>query len=86
MATEKGLEEIPECMFACFLEILATQIYVSPPLSQDDEYVLSFFVMFAAQIESNYDEITDSFDNMNLKSELLRGALSQETARKARKG
>ncbi|RAR06791.1 atp-dependent rna helicase eif4a [Stemphylium lycopersici] len=25
------------------------------------------------QIESNYDEITDSFDNMNLKAELLRG-------------
>ena len=25
------------------------------------------------QIESNYDEITDSFDSMNLKSELLRG-------------
>jgi translation initiation factor 4A len=27
----------------------------------------------AGQIESNYDEITDSFDNMNLKAELLRG-------------
>ena len=26
-----------------------------------------------AQIESNYDEVTDSFDNMNLKPELLRG-------------
>ncbi|KAK5008736.1 translation initiation factor eIF4A [Elasticomyces elasticus] len=26
-----------------------------------------------SQIESNYDEVTDSFDNMNLKSELLRG-------------
>jgi translation initiation factor 4A len=25
------------------------------------------------QIESNYDEVTDSFDAMNLKSELLRG-------------
>lgn len=25
------------------------------------------------QIESNYDEITDSFDSMNLKGELLRG-------------
>ncbi|EMD66989.1 hypothetical protein COCSADRAFT_283690 [Bipolaris sorokiniana ND90Pr] len=25
------------------------------------------------QIESNYDEVTDSFDNMNLKPELLRG-------------
>ncbi|KAL8999684.1 MAG: hypothetical protein Q9169_001501 [Polycauliona sp. 2 TL-2023] len=38
MATDKGLEEIPE-----------------------------------SQIESNYDEITDSFDSMSLKSELLRG-------------
>lgn len=28
---------------------------------------------FAGQIESNYDEVTDSFDNMNLKAELLRG-------------
>ena len=26
-----------------------------------------------SQIESNYDEVTDSFDNMNLKAELLRG-------------
>jgi len=26
-----------------------------------------------AQIESNYDETTDSFDAMQLKSELLRG-------------
>ncbi|KAL3493668.1 hypothetical protein BJX62DRAFT_71518 [Aspergillus germanicus] len=26
-----------------------------------------------AQIESNYDEVTDSFDSMDLKSELLRG-------------
>ena len=25
------------------------------------------------QIESNYDEVTDSFDAMNLKAELLRG-------------
>lgn len=28
---------------------------------------------FAAQIESNYDETTDSFDSMQLKAELLRG-------------
>ncbi|KAK4905512.1 translation initiation factor eIF4A, partial [Elasticomyces elasticus] len=27
----------------------------------------------AAQIESNYDEVTDTFDAMNLKAELLRG-------------
>lgn len=30
----------------------------------------------AGQIESNYDEITDSFDSMDLKSDLLRGKLS----------
>ena len=29
--------------------------------------------MHTGQIESNYDETTDSFDAMNLKSELLRG-------------
>lgn len=28
---------------------------------------------FSGMIESNYDEVTDSFDNMNLKPELLRG-------------
>jgi hypothetical protein len=33
----------------------------------------------AGQIESNYDEITDSFDAMNLKGELLRGMLGPET-------
>jgi len=27
----------------------------------------------SGQIESNYDEITDSFDAMNLRAELLRG-------------
>jgi hypothetical protein len=30
------------------------------------------------QIESNYDEITDSFDSMALKSELLRGTSGSE--------
>jgi hypothetical protein len=28
---------------------------------------------FTGQIESNYDETVDSFDEMNLKPELLRG-------------
>ena len=31
------------------------------------------FVAPTAQIESNYDETTDSFDAMELKAELLRG-------------
>jgi hypothetical protein len=30
-------------------------------------------VCAAGQIESNYDETVDSFDDMNLKPELLRG-------------
>jgi hypothetical protein len=33
---------------------------------------------FSGQIESNYDEVTDSFDAMNLKSELLRGEALQD--------
>ena len=31
------------------------------------------YLHIVGQIESNYDEVTDSFDSMNLKSELLRG-------------
>ena len=30
-------------------------------------------LLITGQIESNYDETVDSFDEMNLKSELLRG-------------
>lgn len=30
-------------------------------------------IVITGQIESNYDETVDSFDAMNLKSELLRG-------------
>ena len=32
-------------------------------------------MFLSAQIESNYDEVTDSFDSMSLKPELLRGML-----------
>ncbi|QKX57511.1 uncharacterized protein TRUGW13939_04625 [Talaromyces rugulosus] len=57
MASKGGLEEVPEGMH---------------PLSG-----FSFFIERAKvdyrQIESNYDEVTDSFDSMNLKAELLRG-------------
>ena len=35
---------------------------------------------FLAQIESNYDEVTDSFDSMSLKAELLRGELTIQDA------
>ena len=30
-------------------------------------------ILLTGQIESNYDETTDSFDSMDLKAELLRG-------------
>ena len=33
------------------------------------------------QIETNYDEVTDSFDAMNLKQELLRGKPPSQTFR-----
>ena len=32
-----------------------------------------YFSLRSGQIESNYDETVDSFDEMNLKAELLRG-------------
>jgi len=35
--------------------------------------ILADSATFTGQIESNYDETTDSFDSMNLKPELLRG-------------
>ena len=37
------------------------------------ERILTNSSPLAAQIESNYDETTDSFDGMNLTPELLRG-------------
>ena len=40
------------------------------------------FRALLGQIESNYDEVTDSFDSMNLKAELLRGmSIYQEKVR-----
>jgi hypothetical protein len=38
------------------------------------------------QIESNYDETVDSFDDMNLKSELLRGGECCSSSTPARSG
>lgn len=35
-------------------------------------------IEISGQIESNYDEVTDSFDSMSLKSELLRGMLFRQ--------
>ena len=57
MAADKGLEEIPECK--SLKCILFSYLRLTAAAT--------------AQIESNYDEVTDSFDSMALKSELLRG-------------
>ena len=45
--------------------------------------ILLTFRAQIGQIESNYDEVTDSFDAMNLKAELLRGT---RTSRNSREG
>jgi len=37
------------------------------------ERIFTDIYVLTGQIESNYDEVTDSFDAMNLKPELLRG-------------
>lgn len=66
MATDKGLEEISESTW--FLAVcLASAVW------RMWRFRLADGKSFTAQIESNYDEVTDSFDNMNLKAELLRG-------------
>ena len=89
MATDKGLEEISEGMFhrlepfncLCGSSAVADIAIIS-------EAVLHIFygkherlgnitdARDTGQIESNYDETTDSFDAMDLKSELLRGQSS----------
>ena len=53
----------PLCFTWPYISIIPAQF------STDLHFVL------LAQIESNYDEITDSFDSMSLKGELLRGIL-----------
>ncbi|RMZ92724.1 hypothetical protein DV736_g17, partial [Chaetothyriales sp. CBS 134916] len=57
---DKGLEEVPETSNA-------ESSAASRKFATDQVDYL------AGQIESNYDEVTDSFDSMNLKPELLRG-------------
>lgn len=63
-APAQGLEEIPECMLPFFWHMGRYRPVLITRLT-------SF--QHAAQIVSNYDEITDNFDNMSLKSDLLRG-------------
>ncbi|RFU79114.1 atp-dependent rna helicase eif4a [Trichoderma arundinaceum] len=78
---DKGLEDVPEGEFyhkmpvvsigeCCVEDFEGFCFYAQTPRG---------FLQFAdsgcftGQIESNYDETVDSFDDMNLKSELLRG-------------
>lgn len=88
MATEKGLEDVPEGEFAFFfflavappfhtlhrarrpVRITSLDNFFSPPRAM---LSLTSPSINTGQIESNYDETVDSFDDMNLKSELLRG-------------
>ena len=71
MATDKGLEEIPECKPFGFPMAHCATLAMRTSLRIIGLMLISLFCV--AQIESNYDEVTDSFDAMNLKSELLRG-------------
>ena len=62
-SADKGLDDVPEGEWTR-----------GPPgthceISTEDTAELAF----AGQIESNYDETVDSFDAMELKSDLLRG-------------
>lgn len=78
MADSKGLEEVPEGRFSTPSSLL---VIVLLERASQGFFVLSrqnfpdstnTFILIG-QIESNYDETTDSFDAMNLKPELLRG-------------
>lgn len=73
MATDKGLEEIPEGKYSAHSCLLYSMICIDLLSPCHSRIVSLIFQFLSAQIESNYDEITDSFDSMNLKSELLRG-------------
>lgn len=68
MATDKGLEEIPEGRLHPRYDAHTAVCSRKPA----DELRLTLIVP-TGQIESNYDETVDSFDTMNLKPELLRG-------------
>lgn len=91
MATDKGLEDVPEGKFSlnplnplnpgdhpitpgregahlhsCIIHLATLSPPIQCPATNQSHNN-------AGQIESNYDETVDSFDDMNLKSELLRG-------------
>ena len=76
-SNDKGLEEIPEGMRSHLnhANLCARRGEVRVCLTTAQESQPLIFGTTTGQIESNYDEITDSFDSMQLKSELLRGTL-----------
>ena len=75
-SNDKGLEEIPEGVQNSLVDIILPTSFLRPRCNLGNA-ILYLCKTDAAQrigqIESNYDEVTDSFDSMNLKSELLRG-------------
>ena len=76
-SNDKGLEEIQESTFPrrrlrAHRHRSGLPLPFSPP---NTVYMLADQGVFVDQIESNYDEVTDSFDSMSLKAELLRGML-----------
>ncbi|GMF94630.1 unnamed protein product [Aspergillus oryzae] len=67
MSNDKGLEEIPE-------EGKKDQSTTPHKPTSNVGSRLTRLFQSTGQIETNYDEITDSFDAMELKPELLRGS------------
>ena len=73
---DKGLEDLQDSMDPYLAASSST--FGTFPRCREAKSAHPLSTAFAdspklGQIESNYDEITDSFDSMNLKSELLRG-------------
>jgi hypothetical protein len=71
MADPKGLEDVPEGELSSALPRAPAACIANTSANSVDEKLTCS--PSAGQIESNYDETTDSFDSMNLKAELLRG-------------
>ncbi|CCE27936.1 probable translation initiation factor eIF-4A [Claviceps purpurea 20.1] len=79
MATDKGLEDVPEGEFQYMIERCALSPHVQMHrageelAAQRELAEIALVLAHIRQIESNYDETVDSFDDMSLKAELLRG-------------
>jgi len=69
MAAPQGLEEIPEGKNTLSQYIISG----AEPHHGVVKFTLLTYLRFTGQIESNYDEVIESFDDMKLKPELLRG-------------